>query len=187
MRPLIRERAYSRHAASLLLAFGACVALLGGCAAPATYQGMVPTSPDVSKRHPQTVSVEVRGGKETAALGTPQISDAAFAQALAESIARSQLFSRVVQGPGGSHLLSVVLFSMEQPSFGFSLTVKIEAGWTLKRTDTGATVWQESIRSQYTAPGSEGLVAAERLRLATEGAARNNISEGLARISKLSL
>jgi hypothetical protein len=148
---------------------------------------MVPTALDVARRHPQTVSVEVKGGKETVAIGTSQISDAAFAQALAESITRSQIFSRVVQGPGGSHLLSVVLFSMEQPSFGFSMTVRIEAGWTLKRADTGATVWQESIRSQYTAPGSEGLVAAERLRLATEGAARNNIAEGLARISKLSL
>jgi len=187
MTELTRERSHRRQAGPSFLAVCACAVLLGGCATPTTHEGMVPTSLEVPKGHPQTVSVEVKGGKDTDPIGKPQISDAAFAQALVESITKSQVFSRVVQGPGGDYMLSVFLVSMEQPSFGLALTVRMEAGWTLKRTDTGTAVWQESIRSEYTAPGSEAFAAVVRLRLATEGAARNNISQGLAKISRLAL
>jgi hypothetical protein len=93
----------------------------------------------------------------------------------------------VVEGAGGDYLLSVVLFSMDQPTMGFDFTVKMEAGWTLKRANTGATVWQEAIRSVYTATTDDSFAAITRLRLATEGAARNNIAEGLSKISKLNL
>ena len=48
-------------------------------------------------------------------------------------------------------------------------------------------VWQESIASEYTATPGDAFAAVKRLRLATEGAAKNNIAEGLSRISKLSL
>ena len=76
---------------------------------------------------------------------------------------------------------------MEQPSFGLSFTVKLEAGWTLKRASNAQSVWQESIKSEFTATTSDAFAAVTRLRLATEGAARNNISAGLARISELNL
>jgi hypothetical protein len=177
-----QDRSYSLF--TLLFAF---VALLAGCATPATYEGMVPVAFETAKKHPKTVSVSVTGGKETDSTGKPQISDATFAQALTEAITKSQTFSRVVQGKGGDYLLTVALFNMEQPSFGLSFMVKMEAGWTLKRTDSGATVWQESIKSEHTATTSDAFAAVTRLRLATEGAARNNIAQGLAKISKLNL
>jgi hypothetical protein len=185
MKPLIRRPMSSMSSSSQFLAFFVCVALLGGCASPATYEGMVPTAFDVPRKHTQTVSVAVSGGKETESTGKSQISDAAFTQAFVDSITKSQTFSRVVQGKGADYLLTVLIVSVEQPSFGFSFTVKIEAGWILKRADTGATVWQGSVISQYTATTSDAFAAVERLRLATEGAARNNIADGLARISKL--
>lgn len=164
-----------------------CVALLGGCATPTSHEGMVPASVDTARRHPQSVSLAVTGGKETDAAGKPQIADATFTQALADAITRSQTFSRVVQGRGGDYLLTVSLFSLDQPSFGLSFTVRMEAGWTLQRASGGAPVWQESIRTEYTATTSDAFAAVTRLRLATEGAARNNIAQGLARISRLSL
>jgi hypothetical protein len=70
--------------------------------------------------------------------------------------------------------------------FGGSFTVKMEAGWTLKRA-SGATVWQESIKSEHTATMGDAMVGVTRLRLATEGAARNNIATGLAKIGQLNL
>lgn len=164
-----------------------CAALLGGCATPTTFEAMVPTSVDAAKRHAQNVSVAVSGGQETDAAGKPQISDDAFRQALAEAINRSRAFSSVVPGSGGNYVLSVALISLDQPSFGFSFTVKMEAGWTLRRSSGGAPVWQESIRSEFTATTKDAFAAVTRLRMATEGAARENIAQGLAKISRLDL
>ena len=162
-------------------------AVFGGCATPANYEGMVPPVIETEKKHPQTVSAMVTGGKETDTIGKSQISDTAFAQALTEAITQSKTFSRVVQGKGADYLLTVIIFSMDQPNFGLSFTVKMEAGWMLKRVENGQTVWRESIKSEHTATIGDAFVGATRLRLATEGAAKNNIAQGLAEISKLNL
>jgi hypothetical protein len=164
-----------------------CTALLAGCATPTSHEAMVPSSVDTARRHAQSVAVNVTGGQETDAAGKPQISDDAFRQALTESINRSRTFSRVVQGSGGDYLLTVALFGLDQPSFGLSFKVKMEAGWTLRRAGGGAPVWQESIRSEFTATTSDAFAAVTRLRMATEGAARENIAQGLAKISRLNL
>jgi hypothetical protein len=187
MNQLTRMRDSSIYPRSTLLALCGCVVLLGGCATATTSTGMVPTSYQVAQTHPQTVSVDVKGGQETGSMGKPQISNVTFQQALVESITKSQTFSRVVEGTGGDYVLSVILFSVDQPSIGFDFTVKMEAGWTLKRANTGVTVWQEAIRSVYTATTDDAFAGVTRLRLATEGAARNNIAEGLSKISKLNL
>lgn len=160
---------------------------LGGCATPASHQSMIPADFDVVRKHPATVNVTTSGGRETEAIGKSQISNETLAKALTEAITKSQTFSRVVQGNGADYLLTVSIFSVEQPSFGLSYLVKMEVGWTLKRADTDKIVWQEAIKSEHTATPGDAFAAVKRLRLATEGAARNNIAQGLAKISKLSL
>jgi hypothetical protein len=174
---------FSFRSASRLLALLAFAALLGGCAAPMTHENMVPPTIATAKKHPATVSIDVSGGAEEGL----KISNATLKQALAEAITKSQVFSRVVEGSGGQYLLTVAISSLEQPMFGGAFTVKMEAGWTLKRAGTGATVWQESIKSEHTATMSDAMVGVTRLRMATEGAARNNIAAGLAKISQLNL
>ena len=187
MKLQIQKHPSRRRSLFSVLAACACIAVLAGCASPAKYEAMIPSSFEMSKLHPQSVSVSASGGKETDSTGKPQISDAAFTQALTEAITRSKTFSRVVQGAGGDYVLTVAIISVDQPSIGFSFTVKMEAGWTLKRAAGGAPVWQESIRSQHTAGATDAFAGVERLRLATEGAARNNIAQGLSSISKLNL
>ena len=163
------------------------VALASGCATPATHEGMIPADYDVATKHSKTVGVKVGGGQETSSVGKSQISDEAFSNALIESITKSQVFSRVIQGKGGDYELSVGIISMDQPSFGMDFTVKMEAGWTLKNAANGVVVWQKAIKSQHTATTSDAFVGTTRLRLASEGAARNNIKQGLAEISRLKL
>jgi hypothetical protein len=63
----------------------------------------------------------------------------------------------------------------------------MEAGWTLKRANNGAVVWQESVKSEHTATTSDAFVGVTRLKMATEGAAKNNVAQGLEKISKLTL
>jgi hypothetical protein len=160
---------------------------LGGCASPATYQSMIPRDFEVARKHSETVKVATAGGRETNAIDKPQISNETLAKALAEAITESRTFSKIVQGNGADYLLTVNIFSIEQPSFGMSFLVKMEVGWTLKRANSDAIVWQEAIKSEHTATPGDAFAAVKRLRLATEGAARNNIAQGLAKISKLSL
>jgi ABC-type transport auxiliary lipoprotein component len=173
---LIQTRVPCPHLSPLVLFSYGFVALLWGCATPATFEGMVPTSFQTVKNHSQTVRVNVTGGQETVAIGRPQITNSGFTQALTDSITKSRTFSRVIedQSQKADYLLTVTLFSMDKLVFG--RTVKMEAGWTLRRADTGTVVWQESIISEH---------ADADIRLATEGVARNNIAEGLRKISKL--
>jgi len=173
--------------ASLAVLTLGLTALLTGCASPTTREGMTPGDLVAAKKHPQTVSVAVTGGQETNPLWKSQVSNTSFAEALSDAITRSKVFSAVMQGKGGNYQLDVVLVSMTQPSFGASFTVSMEAGWSLRRTDSGAVVWQASVKSKHTARAGDAFVGTERLRLATEGAAKNNIKQGLEQISSLNL
>jgi hypothetical protein len=169
--------------ASRLLALAALAAVLGGCSLdPLRTENMVPTV-TTAKKHSGTVSVATSGGS-TEGL---KVSDDMLKKALTDSITKSQVFSSVVQGSGGRYLLTVAIAGLEQPMMGMSMTVNLEAGWTLKRADTGATVWQEAIKSTHTTGATEAFAGVERVRLATEGAVRNNIASGLAKISQLNL
>lgn len=160
-------------------------ALFSGCATPATFEGMVPESYPLTRTHPETVQVKVSGGQRTSLVWKTQISDDAFFQALSETIGKSQVFSKVVQGAEAQYLLSVVLISIEQPSIGTSLTVTMETGWTLTRQDSGKTIWREAITSEHTAGVGDAFIFSVRLKRATEMAAKKNIAEGLEKISKL--
>jgi hypothetical protein len=141
----------------------------------------------VAKHHPQTVAVVASGGTETSAAGKPQVSDSELQQAVAAAITQTKTFSRVVDGKNGDYILTVNVFNVTQPSFGLAFTVTVEMGWTLARADTGAKVWQESIKSAHTVGATESFVGATRLKLATEGAIRNNVQEGLVKLSALPL
>lgn len=182
-----RQHGLCNNPFSRMLFLIAIATLLAGCATTATHEGMTPLTFETGSKHQKTVSVNVGGGREVDGLGRSQISDTALKKALIDSITTSQAFSQVIEGNGGDYLLTVSIFSTEQPVFGFSFTVKMEAGWTLKRVASGETVWQEAIKSEHTATTGDAFVGVTRLRLATEGAARNNISQGLARISRLNL
>ena len=164
------------------------VVWLAGCtSAVTTTEGIVLRDFDAPKKQPHTVSVQVGGGRETEAGYLPQISNETFAAALVESIMTSRTFSRVIQGGRTDYLLQVTLISLDQPVIGGDFTVKMEAAWRLTRSDTGAVVWREAIGSSSTQTRGDTFAAVTRVRLATEGAARNNIKEGLARIVRLDL
>jgi len=157
--------------------------VIAGCASPSKPEGMVPANA-IAGQHAKTASVVVAGGSETSSLGKSQISNEAFQQAIAMSIEKNKTFSSVVKGAGGDYQLAVTVVSMDQPSFGFSFTVKMEAAWSLKKAD-GTVVMQESIKSEGTAGATEAFAGAERLRLANEYAARANIAAALEKIGKL--
>ena len=163
----------------------AALLLVGGCASPITHEALVPTTMVIGKKHPETVRLSVSGGAATSE--GLAISNAALESALHQAIDGSKLFSQVVKGNGGDYILTANVFSVNQPMFGMAMTVKMEVGWTLARASNSKIVWQEAIRSEHTSKPGEAFAGVTRVRLATEGAVKNNIAEALSRIAALSL
>ena len=160
--------------------------LLSGCATASKSDAMVAKPVAVTHASSSDVSVAVAGGKDTTKMGASQISDDAFAQALRDSISQSGLFKSVAAS-GGRYKLSAFIGKVDQPMMGFSMTVKMEVSYTLVDTTSGKAVWSKNIASEHTAKASEAFAGVTRLRLANEGAARDNIEQALTEMSALQL
>jgi hypothetical protein len=183
-----------RHEKRILVVMGivltAVSLLMTGCASPATVQGMQPQSlalQALQNKHPFSVSVQAAGGEETNPLWTSEISNEAFAQAIREGIAESGLFRSVITAGDGDYLLEVSIVNVDKPVAGFDMTVNMAASWKLTHVATRKIVFQDVIYKSYTATVGNAFAGIKRLRLAQEGAARENIQEGLNRISRLKL
>ena len=182
------DRQTGRGLPVLFSCLAALVLLLAGCGSvPATSEGMAASAYDVEQKHSYSVEVLTSGGEVASVTHPAQITDAVLAQAIEEAILGSGVFNEVRPAPAADYQLSVHLFSLEQPTMGFSMSVRMEAGWTLKRLADDQIIWRESIASLYTANTADAFAAVERLRLATEGAARNNILKGIRKLSELDL
>lgn len=59
--------------------------------------------------------------------------------------------------------------------------------WNLSTADTNETIWQETITGTDQATPGDAVVAVNRLRIATERAARACVEEGIRRLSALDL
>lgn len=160
------------------------VATLTGCASQMTQQDMTPAPLSLAKQHPQSVTVSAMP-LANAPLGIT-ISEADLGAAVSDAIAASKAFAQV-KSTGGDYLLTVQIFNVNTPTFGIAMTSSVEAGWTLKRADTGAVVWQQSIKSEHTTGGGEAFAGAERAKMSIAGAIKKNISMGIERIGAASL
>ena len=65
------------------------------------------------------------------------------------------------------------------------MTVKLDVAWSLLKRGATTPVWASVHTSEYTASAGAAFAGVTRLRLATEGAAQENIEWALGEISKL--
>jgi len=172
-----------QRAAAVVLAVAA--AALAGCATPAHKENMSAVPAAAVRKLPYSVHVEARGGAETGAMDSSNVSNADLKGALETSIATSGLFKSVVQGQNGDYELTVTVTQLDKPIFGGAFTVTLETGWSLVKTSDRSIAMRKAIRTSHTTAFGESLMAVTRLRLALEGAVRNNIAEGLQAISAL--
>jgi hypothetical protein len=161
--------------------------MLSACATPSQPIAMTASEVAVASKSSDTVSITVTGGRVTSSTYVSQISDADFREALKQSILKSALFSQVVDGNSGRYRLDAYIGALTQPLMGVSLTVDMEVSYTLVDSVTTKAVWQQNIATSHTATGSDSIVAATRLRLANEAAARKNIEAAIAAMGKLGL
>jgi hypothetical protein len=174
-----------RRAGALSLV--ACAVALAGCAAPANRDAMTPTAIASAKKLPYSLSVQTAGGNQTDAMGSSEISNDDLRAAIEKAVTQSSLFKEIVKGKSGDYELSVIVTRLTKPSIGFSFTVEMEAGWSLVKTSDKSVAMRKSVVSTYTASAGAAFAGTTRLRLAVEGAARENIKNGLEAIAGLNL
>jgi hypothetical protein len=64
---------------------------------------------------------------------------------------------------------------LKQPVFGFNMKVTAVVNYQLRERSSGMPVFQTEVTTPYTAEMSEAFLGVERLKLANEGAIRENI------------
>jgi len=133
-----------------------------------------------------SVSVVVEGGEKTNPMGNPLISNTEFASAVTESLRNTGLFRSIADSGEAAFSLVTTLEDLSQPEAGISMTVDLQADWRLIRMSDKQVVWHEKIHSTHTARPRDAFVALKRIRLATEGAARENIEQALERLAAVS-
>lgn len=161
------------------------LATLTGCASQMTHQEMTPAPVQAAKQQPHSVTVATPTMTTNAGIAS-LITPAELQTAVSNAVAASKAFSSV-QASGGAYQLGAQVFNVDAPAMGFSMTSKVEMGWTLKRADTGAVVWQESVKTEHTTGATEAFAGVERMKMSIGGAIRKNIDIALQRIGALSL
>lgn len=159
---------------------------LQGCATGATVAGMtsVKTFESVNTKIPAKISVaKTEGGKSTNPLWTSQVGSKEFEQALTASLQSNGLLAT----DSGAYILKPTLKKLDQPLFGFDLTVKADVLYILQESASGKELFNETISSSYTATVGDAFAAVKRLRLANEGAIRSNIEAMIEKLGKVSL
>ena len=74
--------------------------------------------------------------------------------------------------------------SVAQPLLGLDMTVTTHVRYTLKDTQSGSVVLDKMLVASYTATVGDAFVGAKRLRLANEGAAKENLRSLVLSLSK---
>ncbi len=161
--------------------------IASGCATASKPTAMVAETMSVSNQHAASVSIEVTGGSETSSMGASNISNRDFAEAIRTSISQSGLFTDISSANLADYRLTADIVELNRPMFGTSFTVDLEVTWRLRRTSDTYVVWEKAIASSFTATMGDAFSGATRLRLANEGAARENIREAIQEMAELTL
>ncbi|HUL95328.1 MAG TPA: hypothetical protein VLT89_04920 [Usitatibacter sp.] len=157
----------------------AAIFVLAGCASPARVEGMSINAEEVSRisAPPElrgNIAIkDVTGGSETNPMWKSNVGSSEFEQALEASLRAAGMLSpnRV----SGKYQLTAHLEQVEQPFVGIDMTVSATVQYVLSERATGKVAFARKISAPYTAKFSDSVLGVERLRLANEGAIRENI------------
>ncbi len=166
----------SKHRYVVLL-----VAILSGCASPAAIDQMTAKNIAPSKISAETplknnLSVKnVSGGQATNPMWLSKVGDDNFKQALEQSLNTALLLAP--DANKSAYLLDVKLVSLEQPFAGLDLKVTATVEYSLQEKLTGEKVFTKTITTPFTATFGDAALAFVRLKIANEGAIRENIEK----------
>ena len=100
----------------------------------------------------------------------------------------SGTFPGIKNNSSAQYLLKIRILKVDTPSFSIRMTVGMKAIWTLYDAAGKTELLHEKINSTYTGGVFEGgVIGANRVRVAMEGAARENIHIGMGMLESMSL
>jgi hypothetical protein len=162
--------------------------LLAGCASGAAATKMTVAPSEIVK--PTNTALikainvtEVGGGSETNAAWMSRVGTPEFKAALIESL---RLAGMLAEGQG-RYNLKAELLALDQPMIGLDMTVTAVVHYVLTDASTGAIVWQDAVKTPYTASMGDAFIGSKRLQIANEGAARKNIAALIERLGAAQL
>ncbi len=142
----------------------------------------IPENPPASESHHiGQVSLTVTGA-------FAGISTEYFEQTVTDAIAASGLLSSTDDSNSTQYQLEIRIIKVSAPSFSARMEVSMNAVWELHGGAGNTLLLHKNVQSTYTGGAFEGgLIGANRVRAATEGAARENVRIGLEELASLNL
>lgn len=168
----VKSRAALRVAAVMVLAL--LVAACASGARPGAMTVEVASDRIIPDSAPLRNAIKVgtvTGGSETNPLWKSNVADSDFRQALEQSLSLHAMLAL----SSSRYILNAEMLSLDQPFAGFDMKVTAKVHYTLLSQPDQAVKWDQTLETPYTANFSDAFVGSERLRLANEGAMRENI------------
>jgi hypothetical protein len=151
-----------------------------GCAsAPKVANMALPKYSNTGQFTNKTIHIkETTGGSKTSKItGISKVDDNVFDDVLRRTVKDVGLFSNILDTDSADYSLQAVITSQKQPALGFNMTASLDVQYYLIDKNGGATVYEKLIQSSYTAEMADAFVATTRVRMANEGAVRENLTE----------
>lgn len=159
------------------------VTLVAACAQPARMSQMATQAVE-----PATVAANpglqgtielggVGGGEETSPLWTSEVGTSEFRQALQQSLRASDLAAASPES--ATYMLEADLIEVDQPTFGFSMTVRSTVDYKVYDKTDDSLFFQRVVTASHRASVSDAFLGVKRLQLANEGSMKQNIRQFL--------
>jgi hypothetical protein len=123
---------------------------------------------------------EVTGGEETDPMWKSMVGNGQFHEALQHSLAVNKLLAPTPEA--AKYTIKAELKELSQPFMGFDMTVSAKVNYQVAAKDASELGFGQVVDSEYTATVSDAFLGVERLKLANEGAIRENIKEFIKRL-----
>ncbi|UPT61961.1 MAG: hypothetical protein M0D54_16425 [Hyphomonadaceae bacterium JAD_PAG50586_4] len=170
-------------ARAALVACALSVAACAGGARPENIAASVQPAASFDASHQLHEALAVRnvqGGSDTNPLWMSNISDEQFRAGLEQSLRNAGLLA---DSPALARYEVVAsLQDLRRPMAGLDMTVTMTVRYSLVPIGGGEPIFDEVVSASGTGRMSDAFVGVERLRIANEAAARENISEFLRRL-----
>lgn len=154
---------------------------LSACASPAKVEGMTVTPAAVqTAAMPEAIRQNITlgmisGGEPTNPLWTSEVGNEEFRAAIEASLRSAGALAPA--GSAGGYLLEASLIDVQQPIFGLDATVTSTVDYRVSPQGQEGRTFQTVVATPYTARMGEAFFGVQRLRLANEGAIRENIRQ----------
>ena len=170
----------SRRAARLgaVAALGGLALTLAACSAPTRPTAIVAPATKTTLVDPHSpiyksiVIGGVTGGERTTLISNSKVSDESFREALTTSLRLNALLSDQTDD---DYIVFAEIQKVEQPVLQINFTTHASVSYRVVATKGGAELYAQTVDSSSEATLGDTIIRQERIRIATEGAMRENI------------